>query len=344
MNRLGDLPTMFASSAEREMYGVEAGDLVVAEGGDVGRTAFVPKMPSEVIIQNSLHRLRTTRADLRYVRFALDAIQASGWLDVLCNKSTFGHLTREKLSALRIPAPDRATQIQIADFLDAETARVDALIEKKRRMITLLREHFVSLRRVTFDRLANQHREIALRRVTTCLDGRRIPLNAEARSTRNGPYPYWGAGTIVDRIDDYLFDEPLVLLGEDGAPFFDLARDVAFHVTEPVWVNNHIHVLRPEHKWSPPFLTHMLNAVDFSQYITGSTRDKLTQAEMDNIRLPATPLEQQQDVVAELDGFSARATAVRQKLERQIALLLEHRQALMTAAVTGQLDVAKAPA
>ena len=69
-----------------------------------------------------------------------------------------------------------------------------------------------------------------LRYAGTCLDGRRIPLNVEQRSRRKGDYPYWGANGIVDTIDDCLFDEPLVLVGEDGAPFFDSTRPVAFYV------------------------------------------------------------------------------------------------------------------
>ena len=77
-----------------------------------------------------------------------------------------------------------------------------------------------------------------------CYDGRRVPVDAALRSS--GPYPYWGAGSITDYVDKYLFDEELVLLGEDGAPFFDYTRPVAFLINEKVWVNNHIHVLKPK--------------------------------------------------------------------------------------------------
>ena len=59
-----------------------------------------------------------------------------------------------------------------------------------------------------------------------------------------GDYPYWGANSIIDYIDSWLFDEELVLLGEDGAPFFDCHREVAFTVSGKAWVNNHAHVLR----------------------------------------------------------------------------------------------------
>ena len=84
-----------------------------------------------------------------------------------------------------------------------------------------------------------------LSRVVTCLDGRRIPLNAEERSYLQGDYPYWGANGVLDHLDSWLFDEPLVLLGEDGAPFFAPNKRVAFSVSGKIWVNNHAHVLRP---------------------------------------------------------------------------------------------------
>jgi type I restriction enzyme, S subunit len=67
-----------------------------------------------------------------------------------------------------------------------------------------------------------------LKFVSRCLDGRRIPLNAEERFGMQGDFPYWGANCIVDHVERWLFDENLVLLGEDGAPFFDRTKDVSF--------------------------------------------------------------------------------------------------------------------
>ena len=116
--------------------------------------------------------------------------------------------------------------------------------------------------------------------LTKCLDGKRIPLNAEERGRMQGDYPYWGANSIVDYVDRWLFDEELVLLGEDGAPFFDKSRPVAFRVRGKIWVNNHAHVLRPQSTVDAEFLAHALNCIDYRAFIDGSTRDKLTQSDM----------------------------------------------------------------
>ena len=96
-----------------------------------------------------------------------------------------------------------------------------------------------------------------LKKFINCLDGKRIPIDSSLR--KNGPYPYWGAGSITDYVNDYIFDEELILLGEDGAPFFDPTRPVAFYSNEKIWVNNHIHVLKPKNNINIHFLVYALN-------------------------------------------------------------------------------------
>ena len=108
-----------------------------------------------------------------------------------------------------------------------------------------------------------------------------------------GPYPYWGANGIVDHLDDWLFDEPLVLLGEDGAPFFTRNKIVSFAVDRKIWVNNHAHVLRPTGVHQQ-FLAHLLNCTDYASFIDGSTRDKLTQGDMNAIPVLLPPKAEQQ--------------------------------------------------
>ena len=88
-----ELPMMFCSIKDLQAYRLKHGDLLVAEGGDVGRTEFVPQLATKTIFQNSLHRLRMrVNGDIRYVGYAIEAVRESGWLDVLCNRTTFGHL------------------------------------------------------------------------------------------------------------------------------------------------------------------------------------------------------------------------------------------------------------
>lgn len=174
-----------------------------------------------------------------------------------------------------------------------------------------------------------------IRHLFECCDGRRIPLNSEQRSERPGDVPYWGANSIVGFVDAPLFDEELVLLGEDGAPFFERDRPKAFRVTGPTWPNNHIHVLRPLNGVSARFMAHALNSVDFSPYIDGSTRDKLTQAAMNDIEVAAPKLDVQERIANFLDEQTARIDALIAEKERLADRLTSLRLQIVDFAVLG---------
>ena len=154
----------------------------------------------------------------------------------------------------------------------------------------------------------------------------------------SGSIPYWGANGVVDFVDREIFDEELVLLGEDGAPFDVAHRDVAFLVNEPVWVNNHIHVLRPSKNVSAAFLTYALNATNWMPYVTGSTRLKLTQERMMQAPMPEWSLSSQRKIADFLDRETERIDALIDKKRRLIDLLEEKRTATITQAVTKGLD------
>ena len=165
-----------------------------------------------------------------------------------------------------------------------------------------------------------------------CLDGKRVPVDAGERIS--GPYPYWGAGSVTDYVNDYLFDEELILLGEDGAPFFDYTRPVAFLVNEKIWVNNHIHVLKPHRSVCPSYLVHYLNNVDYKTYINGSILNKLTQSNMNTIAFVVPPHEEQVRIAAFLDRKCAEIDAVIERTKATIEEYRNLRQSIVTDAVT----------
>lgn len=176
-----------------------------------------------------------------------------------------------------------------------------------------------------------------LKHVTVCLDGRRVPLSGEDRSYRQGVFPYWGANGIVDHIDSFIFDEPLVLLGEDGAPFFDRAKNVAFVATGRYWVNNHIHVLRPQNI-EPRFLAYLLNCTDYSPFINGSTRDKLTQGQMKSIPIPYPPPDEQRAIADFLDRETTKIDGLIDAKRSLIERILEKRRTYIAEACIRGLD------
>lgn len=143
---LNDLPTMWASRHDLKGLNLRTGDLLVCEGGEVGRAAILDKEPPEgCIYQNALHRVRSHRNDTRYLKYCLIQASSAGWFDVLCNRATIAHFTVEKFRELRIRIPLPNFQNLIADYLDRETARIDALVTEKERMLTLLEEKRAAL-------------------------------------------------------------------------------------------------------------------------------------------------------------------------------------------------------
>lgn len=143
---------------------------------------------------------------------------------------------------------------------------------------------------------------VPLGEVVDILDSRRIPLNAGERAARRGDVPYYGASGQVGWVDAPIFNEPLVLLGEDGVQFFEASKQKAYLVDGPTWVNNHAHVLRARPVVDRKFLTYWLNTVDYRGLANGTTRLKLTQAAMKRIGVPLPPLPEQHRIVAILEA------------------------------------------
>lgn len=178
----------------------------------------------------------------------------------------------------------------------------------------------------------------ALRYLTICLDGKRIPLNGEQRADKQGDVPYWGANAIMDFVDEAIFDEELLLVGEDGAPFLDPFKPVAFHSSGPVWPNNHIHVLRPNRREWVRFLVYAMNAADYANFIEGSTRQKLNQSRLMGMPVCWPSYAEQTQIARFLDHETARIDALIEEQQRLIELLKEKRQAVISHAVTKGLD------
>jgi type I restriction enzyme S subunit len=173
--------------------------------------------------------------------------------------------------------------------------------------------------------------------VVDILDSKRVPINSKERETRQGPIPYYGATGQVGWIDDFLFDEELVLLGEDGAPFFDSAKQKAYVVRGKSWVNNHAHVLRAKNGIPNAYIKYYLDIVDYHGFVTGTTRHKLNQAAMRQIPIPVAPPEQQKHIVAEIEKQFSRLDEAVANLKRVKANLKRYKAAVLKAAVEGRL-------
>lgn len=149
-----------------------------------------------------------------------------------------------------------------------------------------------------------KHRQLG--ELVEVLDKLRVPVSAKQRAKRPGIVPYYGAAGQVGWIDEPLFDEELLLLGEDGIKFLSPMARKAYVVNGPSWVNNHAHVLRPNPTAvSTRFLEHALNTLDYTPHVNGTTRLKLTKRAMLLLSIPCPPRPEQDRVVAEVERLIA---------------------------------------
>ncbi|MBL6758815.1 MAG: N-6 DNA methylase [Pelagibacteraceae bacterium] len=152
-----------------------------------------------------------------------------------------------------------------------------------------------------------------LREIVEVFDKKRKPLKKTERI--HGDYPYYGATGIIDYINDYIFDEELVLVGEDGAKWGANEKS-AFIAKGKYWVNNHAHVLKPDNSIViNSYIVNVLNNMDLSDYITGMTVPKLNQEKLLSIKIPIPSLEIQNQIVEELDAYQKIIDGCRQVIK-----------------------------
>ena len=131
------------------------------------------------------------------------------------------------------------------------------------------------------------------------LDSMRIPITASER--KSGSYPYYGANGIQDYVADYIFDDELVLLAEDGGNFGSKTKPIAYRVSGKCWVNNHAHVLKPKKDFNVDYLCYSLMFYSTDGLVNGATRQKLTQATMRQMLIPQRAYQEQCDIVAQMN-------------------------------------------
>ena len=164
------------------------------------------------------------------------------------------------------------------------------------------------------------------------LDHKRQPITKRDRVA--GAYPYYGATGVLGYVEGYLFDEKLVLVGEDGAKWGS-GENTAFAVEGKIWVNNHAHVLRPQRdKIIDNWLIYFLNHSDLSEFVSGLTVPKLNQGNLREIPIPLPPLPEQQRIVGILDeafeGIAIAKTNAEKNLQNARALFESHLQSVFT--------------
>ncbi|MDK2090458.1 restriction endonuclease subunit S, partial [Aliarcobacter butzleri] len=289
----------------------------------------------------------------------------------MANGNVVQILNSTSQSNIYFATPNLLEQQKIANFLDEKSKIFDEAISKKEQLISKLELAKQSLisevvtgklkvieqnsKLQTIKREKNELKSSGvewlgdipkdwqvkkLKYLVNNLNNRRIPIESSIRGNmKNSIYDYYGATGIIDKVDNYIFDEPTIVLAEDGANLIFRNIKLVYLADGKYWVNNHAHILSTKDNSSRIYLYHLLEIYDYLPIISGSAQPKLTKESLMNISLPYPSLEEQQKISKYLDEKLIHFDNTIEKTKQSITKLKEAKEALISQAVTGKIEV-----
>ena len=252
--------------------------------------------------------------------------------------------------------PPLAEQQAIASYLDTKCAEIDSLVELQEQMIAQLTDYKQSVITEAVTKGLNPEAElvssgidwigdypkhweiIKIGFIFDNLDYLREPISAELRERNNPQYDYYGASGVIDKIDHYNVDDKVLLIGEDGANLVLRNLPLIYKAEGKFWVNNHAHILKPK-KDDYDYLAHALEAANYRNYITGSAQPKLSQENLQAVKLPIPPLAEQQAIASYLDTKCHEIDSLISLKRQKIEMLKDYKKSIIFEAVTGKTDL-----
>ena len=166
--------------------------------------------------------------------------------------------------------------------------------------------------------------------ITINRDSERKPISSSQRTDVAKIYDYYGASGKIDKIDKYIFDERLLLIGEDGANLVTRSKPIAFFAEGQYWVNNHAHCIDATDKFILEYLCFYINAISLEKYVTGSAQPKMTQDNMNSILIPLPPYSEQRrmsqrlnEVMYTVDNIEIGKVAIRELASKAKSKILD---------------------
>lgn len=286
-------------------------------------------------------RINGTSPDTRFLNYQFSDNLHGRWLRKFIQVGARAHgslsISDSDLMALPVPVPAGAESIaeqqKIADCLSsldeliaAQGRKVEALKTYKRGLMQqIFPREGETLPRLRFPefRDAPEWNVQPLCKVAENLDNKRVPITERERT--KGSVPYYGASGVVDYVKDYLFDEELLCVSEDGANLVARTYPIAFPITGKTWVNNHAHVLRLKDSATQKIVEDYLNSIDLQDFITGMAQPKLNRAMLDTIPVALPEADERKKIAEFLSSIDATLAGA----SRTLDALRAHKSGLM---------------
>ena len=287
----------------------EPGDILMSVRAPVGPTNITDR---KICIGRGLAAIRCNKDIIpQYILYALRNIESK----IIGNDgAVFNSINKKQIEDLPLPILSFSEQQSIVDYLDSAFAKIDAMKANAEKALNEAKALFqVSLKEMLEPKEGWE--EKLLPEISENLDSIRKPVTKGKRTA--GIYPYYGASGIVDYVDDYLFDEDLLCISEDGANLLMRTYPIAFPISGKVWVNNHAHVLRFKSIVTQKYVEYCFSGMKLDEYITGAAQPKLTQKALNSIiiNLPST-LDEQQSIVATLDSLKSKVDRLKANYDK----------------------------
>ena len=264
---------------------LQENDILFSIAGAIGRTAIVTNSILPANTNQALSIIRIPQGIINY-SFLLYVLQSAVVYEQ-AEKRKQGvaqlNLSLKDISELVIPDIPLAQQKDIVENLDKVNNLIFLRKQQLAKLDELVKSRFIEM---FGDPVQNPMGWENRRFDTMCenLDYRRKPITASERES--GEYPYYGASGIVDYVADYIFDEDILLISEDGANLLMRSTPIAFSVSGKVWVNNHAHVVKFGNMELQKYIEILFSMIDISEYVTGSAQPKLNQAMLNSMMFP----------------------------------------------------------
>jgi type I restriction enzyme S subunit len=257
--------------------------------------------------------------------------------DLLAAGSTVRNLNIRLVSSVSVPVPPLTEQKRIVSILDRAFTAIDKAKANAEQNLQNTRALFESYLQGVFE--TGDWETKILCEISKNLDRKRIPIAKNKR--KRGNIPYYGASGIVDYIADYIFDEDLLCISEDGANLLARTYPIAFSISGKTWVNNHAHVLKFPNLVVQKFVEAYINSVRIDDYVSGMAQPKLNQKMLNKIPIPFPPFDQQKAIVSQLDALRAETQKLETFYQTKINHLEELKKSILQKAFAGELTQAK---
>ena len=266
-------------------------------------------------------------------------------------------LNYAEVKELRVVLPGQDEQNDIVRFLDNQCGQIDSIIEEAKSSIEEYKKWRASIifeavtkglnplaemkdSHIDWIGLVPSHWKLSrIKNELDNLDYLREPISAEKRENILGLYDYYGASGVIDKIDDYNVDDKVLLIGEDGANLRMRNLPLVYKAEGKFWVNNHAHILKVHDDNCYGFIAYLLEAGDYSVFITGSAQPKLSQFNLMRFPIVIPPLVEQQEIEAYLDEKCSAIDALIREKKSLLSELEIYKRSLILETVTGKRKV-----